>query len=81
MDLSLYHLFLYATIILTVITLLGTIYYMKDRKRRLSESSSHMEMTPVERITDIDGQITALKKRIDILEEERRKILSRNPPG
>lgn len=80
MDLSLYHLFLYATIILTLLTVLGTVYYLKDRARRLAESPSHMEMTPAERLADIEGQIASLQRRIADLEEEKRGLLAGSGP-
>ena len=79
MYMSLYHLFLYATIILSVLTVLGALFYLKDRKRRLSESSVHMEMTPAEQIGEIDAQIAALKQRIARLEEEKHALFSRAP--
>jgi hypothetical protein len=79
MDLSLFHLFLYATIILSAITVLGTVFYLKDRKRRLAESSPHMEMTPAERIGDIEGQIAQLRKRIALLEEEKKTLMAAPP--
>ncbi len=76
MDQSLYHLFLYATIILTILTMLGTAYYLSDRKRRLAESPDRQTLSPSERISEIDSQIAAFRRRIADLEEERKKILS-----
>ncbi len=78
MDQSLYHLFLYATIILTILTLLGTAYYLSDRKRRLAESPDRQVLSPVERLSEIESQIAAFRRRIADLEEEKRKLLS--PP-
>ena len=78
MDQSLYHLFLYATIILTILTLLGTAYYLSDRKRRLAESPDRQVLSPVERLSEIESQIAAFRGRIADLEEEKRKLLS--PP-
>ena len=76
MDQSLYHLFLYATIILTILTLLGTAYYLSDRKRRLAESPDRQVLSPVERLSEIESQIAAFRRRIADLEEEKRKLLS-----
>ncbi len=79
MDQSLYHLFLYATIILSVLTVLGTAYYLADRKRRLAENPDHHALSPVERLSEIDAQIAAFRRRIADLEEEKKTLLS-GPP-
>ena len=76
MDQSLYHLFLYATIILTILTLLGTAYYLSDRKRRLAESPDRQVLSPVERLSEIESQIAAFRRRIADLEEEKKRLLS-----
>ena len=76
MDQSLYNLFLYATIILTILTLLGTAYYLSDRKRRLAESSDRQSLSPVERLSEIESQIAAFRRRIADLEEEKKRLLS-----
>ena len=78
MDQSLYHLFLYATIILTILTMLGAAYYLYDRKRRLAENPDRQTLSPSERIHEIESQIAAFRRRISDLEEEKKKILSAN---
>ena len=80
MDQSLYHLFLYATIILTILTLLGTAFYLSDRRRRLAESPDRHTLSPAERLSEIDAQISAYRRRIDDLEEEKRTLLSAPKP-
>ncbi|MCL5953165.1 MAG: hypothetical protein M1509_01475 [Nitrospirae bacterium] len=75
MDQSLYHLFLYATIILTGLTVVGLLYFLSDRKRRKAESPDPAILSPVERLAEIDSQIAAFHHRIAALEEERRRLL------
>ena len=75
MDRSLFNLFLYATLILTALTLLGTAYFLRDRARRRGESPSHMEMTPAERLADVETQIASLERRLAALKDERAHLL------
>ncbi len=77
MDQSLYHLFLYATIILTALTVVGFLFYVSDRKRRKAENPDPAVLSPVERLAEIDAQIVAFRHRITALEEEKRQLLQK----
>ncbi len=81
MDQSLYHLFLYATIILTALTVAGLLYFLYDRKRRKAESPDPAVLSPVERVAEIDSQIAAFHHRIALLEEEKRRLLQTQSAG
>lgn len=77
MDLSLFHLFLYATIALSVLTLAGTAFYLRDRARRRADSpDQEADPTPADRLAEIEHQIAFLRQGIDRLEAERRALLN-----
>lgn len=82
MDLSLFHLFLYATITLSVLTLAGTAFYLQDRARRRTDSPDPdpSAPTPADRLAEIEYQIAFLRQGIDRLEAERRALLNLPPP-
>ncbi len=80
MDQSLYHLFLYATIALTALTVIGILVFLSDRKRRKAENPDPVTLSPVERIAEIDAQIGAFRQRVAALEEEKKRLLRAGDP-
>ncbi len=71
MDLGLYHLFLYATILLTAVTTAGILYYLKDRKRR---SAGIPDLGDQERLLILEQEIDRMQASLKGLLEEQARL-------
>lgn len=74
MDPGLYHLFLYATILLTAVTTAGILYYLKDRKKR---TAGIPDIGDQERLLILDREIGRLRDSLNVLLEERARLRER----
>lgn len=88
MDIGLYHLFLYATILLTAVTTAGILYYLKDRKKR---NAGIPDLGDQERLLVLEQEIGRIRNNLNVLLEEQARLKARvgrsqpekgtDPPG
>ncbi|MHB8422479.1 MAG: hypothetical protein ACYC9S_08580 [Leptospirales bacterium] len=74
MDTGLYHLFLYATILLTTVTAIGILYYLKDRKTR---NAGVPDLGDQERLLVLEQEITRMRENLNVLLAEQTKLKAR----
>ncbi len=73
MNNDLFRMFTWATVILSLVTLAGIVLWARDRKLAALRQSTQPK-TPPSRKNEIDVEIIALKKRIEELLDERKKL-------
>jgi len=73
MDNELFRMFTVATVILSLVTIAGIIFWARDRKQALLRQK--LELPPIHlRKKQLDEEILALEKKIDFLKSERQKM-------
>jgi hypothetical protein len=73
MDNELFRMFTAATVILSLVTIAGIIFWARDRKQALLRQKA--ELPPLHlRKKQLDEEILALEKKIDFLKSERKKM-------
>lgn len=74
MNIGLFHLFLYATIILTALTVAGIYYYLADRKKNRTTLPS---LGDHDRLLVLEREIQNHRERLDALVRERDALSAR----
>ncbi|MHB1731321.1 MAG: hypothetical protein ACYCVG_10285 [Leptospirillum sp.] len=73
MDNDLFRMFTAATVILSLVTIAGIIFWARDRKQARIRQKA--ELPPLHiRKKQLDEEILALEKKIDFLKSERKKM-------